>query len=222
MATVGNATDFGDLSATKGSCGTTSSSTRGLIMGGRTPSNLNVIEYITIGSTGNVTDFGDLTDVTSTNAGASSATRGLSAGGLNPGDSAGVNTIGYVTIASTGNAQDFGDLTTAIRENNSGATSNNHSGISDENMIQSPSVSYMPGSGRGLFAGLHAPSHSNAIDLVTIPTLGNSSDFGNLTVARGRGGAASSLTRLIVFGGETPSSGVSDVIDSTEFAPQGS
>lgn len=61
IASAGNATDFGDLTAAKGVHGGTSNSTRGVFAGGENSGgNLNVIEYITIGSTGNATDFGDL------------------------------------------------------------------------------------------------------------------------------------------------------------------
>ena len=34
--------------------------TRGVIIGGETPSDTNVIDFITIASTGNATDFGDM------------------------------------------------------------------------------------------------------------------------------------------------------------------
>jgi hypothetical protein len=60
ISSTGNATDFGDLTATKTGHVGTSNSTRGVFAGGYSSGNLNVIEYITIGSTGNATDFGDL------------------------------------------------------------------------------------------------------------------------------------------------------------------
>jgi hypothetical protein len=37
-----------------------SSPTRGIGAAGKTPSNTNIIEYITIASTGNAADFGDM------------------------------------------------------------------------------------------------------------------------------------------------------------------
>ena len=85
-----------------------SSPTRGLYMGGYTPSADNKIDYITIASTGNATDFGNSTTATVYAAGAASETRGLRLAGVN-----GTNVIDYMTIASTGNAADFGDLTVA-------------------------------------------------------------------------------------------------------------
>lgn len=56
IASTGNASDFGDLSAGKQFCTGTSNSTRGLVQLGES----NTCEYITISSTGNSTDFGDL------------------------------------------------------------------------------------------------------------------------------------------------------------------
>ena len=61
IASAGNATDLGDLTAAKSNHRGTSNSTRGVFAGGYSSGNLDVIEYITIGSTGNATDFGDLT-----------------------------------------------------------------------------------------------------------------------------------------------------------------
>ena len=48
----------------------------------------------------------------------------------------------------------------------------------------------MPESGRGIFAGTnyYSPSHANVVDVINIDVQGNASDFGDLTVARGRGG----------------------------------
>ena len=159
IATAGNATDFGNLSETKASMGSVSSSTRGVFMGGRTPTNQDEIEYITIASTGDVTDFGDLVDVKSVGAGASSGVRGLHGGGLNPGDSAGINVIEFITIASTGNGTDFGDLTRS-------------------NYL----VSATTNSTRAVFGGGLTPN-VNTMDFVTIATTGNATDYGDLITA---------------------------------------
>ena len=59
IASTGNATDFGDLSAAKDLLGACSSGSRGLFGGGSTGSTINVIDYITVANTGNATDFGD-------------------------------------------------------------------------------------------------------------------------------------------------------------------
>jgi hypothetical protein len=225
IQSLGNAQDFGDLNFTPRNTAGASNGVRGCFAGGLqfygAPSPLNSafnnIDYVTIASTGNATDFGDLTNSVygATGMSNSASGRGYFAGGSTY--PAGVigSTINTITIATTGNATDFGDLTQA-QYLGSGGT-NSHGGL--EVGAQRPSVTYMPGSGRGLFAGSHDPSASAVIDMISIPTLGNASDFGNLSVARGRAGAGSSLTRLVVGGGETPSA--TNVIDSTEMQSQG-
>ena len=60
-ATLGNMTDFGNLTAVKADGGTASSSTRGIFMGGTPgPSTLQTIDYIQIMTTGDAMDFGDM------------------------------------------------------------------------------------------------------------------------------------------------------------------
>ena len=64
MASEGNGTDFGNLTAARG-CRGASNATRGLGIGGYNGSGkTNTIDFITIQSTGNATDFGDLTTLT--------------------------------------------------------------------------------------------------------------------------------------------------------------
>ena len=113
IATTGNSTDFGDLSADIFSVGTTASSTRGVVFGGYGGSphsaNSDEIQFVTIASQGNATDFGNLTVGRSAPCVSGSQTRAVAAGGAKtPGTS---NVIDFVTIASTGNAVDFGDTT---------------------------------------------------------------------------------------------------------------
>ena len=76
MATRGNEQDFGELteSTQYPMNGATSSSTRGLTMGGSGPAYKDVISYITIASEGNAIDFGNLTDARHYGAGMSSST----------------------------------------------------------------------------------------------------------------------------------------------------
>ena len=62
IASDGNGTDFGDLSANAAIHGGGSNVTRGIFGLDRTSGGAsNTIEYITVGSTGNSTDFGDAT-----------------------------------------------------------------------------------------------------------------------------------------------------------------
>ena len=57
---------------------------------------------------------------------------------------------------------------------------------------------------RGVFGGGSPGGNgTNVIDYITIATPGNTTDFGDLTVARGQLGACASLTRGIFMGGHT-------------------
>ena len=113
IATLGNATDFGNLTTSTSEFGGCASSTRGIFMGGETfPTNINVIQYITISATGNTFDFGDLTSVRRANSCLSNNIRGISLGGNTAPASGGKTDIEYITIESKGNSSKFGDLTT--------------------------------------------------------------------------------------------------------------
>jgi hypothetical protein len=114
IASTGNGTDFGNLTASRYETAAFSSGTRACFGGGvlSDGNKSNIIDYITISSTGNATDFGDLASNTQAMTGASSSTRGLFAGG-NETAEARTTRIQYVTIDSTGNTSDFGDLTTS-------------------------------------------------------------------------------------------------------------
>ena len=166
--------------------GTTTQSNRGrgLMMGSYvSPSSgtRNAISYINIQSTGNAIDFGDLTSAQASGAAVASSTRAVYGGGWT---SPGVD-ICYVTIATTGNAIDFG----ADRTQGTGA--------------------YAPGSGnatRGLFWSAQAhPAYYNTIDFVTIATTGACAEFGDINMANGRYGGATSAdsTRATYSGGVT-------------------
>jgi len=61
IASTGNATDFGNLSAGRGSFFCGQNTTRGVTMGGSAASSVDTMDYFTIASTGNATDFGNLT-----------------------------------------------------------------------------------------------------------------------------------------------------------------
>ena len=63
MATLGNATDFGDMTDEVHSLAANATSTRAAVAGGRNDGNtiINTIEYVTISTTGNSANFGDIT-----------------------------------------------------------------------------------------------------------------------------------------------------------------
>ena len=179
MATLGNATDFGNLTASRYNLSSVSSDTRGVFGGGRASngSNTNIMDYITIATLGDATDFGDLTLARRLFAGVSSNTRGVFAGGYTSGD---VNTMDYITIATLGNAIDFGDLTSTRR-----GAANVSSDV------------------RGIFGGGYISSNVNTIDYITIATPSNATDFGDLTVARNSASGVSSDVRGVFGGGQT-------------------
>ena len=101
IATLGDAIDFGDLTAeedlVQDACNSTlSSSTRGLIAGGATEI---MIDYITIASTGNALDFGDLS-LSRNPRGVSNCIRGVFGSGNAASPVGQNNVIDYVTIAT--------------------------------------------------------------------------------------------------------------------------
>ena len=56
---------------------------------------------------------------------------------------------------------------------------------------------------RGVWVGGKNGGMVDVMDYVTIASLGNASDFGNLQAAKGYGGAVSNGSRGVYFGGET-------------------
>lgn len=164
IASVGNATDFGDLISVSGYSGryqhaAFASPTRGVMACGRAGLTDNVIQYITIASTGNAADFGDANVNTKAPlAGASNSTRGLFG---NDYSNSGV-VVAYVTIASTGNSIDFGDLSVG-RE---GCAA----------VADSTNCLFAGGSGTG--------GYKNIIDNFTIASTGNATDWGDLTITQ--------------------------------------
>jgi hypothetical protein len=183
FASTGNATSFGTITPSSAGKGL-SDSTRGVF----TIGNNIGIEYITIAATGNAVDFGDDSAVLNGRASGSSSTRGILAGGYGPSPSfAQTNVIDYLTISTLGNVADFGDLSFAHSDCD-GASNSTRMLIAGGYIFPSPTTYY------------------NTIEYVTISTLGNSADFGDLTVARSQTGGAASPTRGIFMGGNIPSS----------------
>ena len=190
MATRGNEQDFGELteSTQYPANGATSSSTRGLTMGGSGPAYKDVISYVTIASKGDAIDFGNLTDARHYGAGMSSSTRAIVAGGYDGSNQ--VNIIDYVEIPTTGNALDFGDTNTA-RRNNPGCAS--------------PT--------RGIFSGGLTPAVISDIQFITIASKGDSLEFGTLTQKRQGTGGGSNSIRGLIGGGSSPFSNIIDFVN---------
>ena len=214
-ATVGNATDFGDLTVARAGVAGCGDSTRG-VFAGNSYSISTIIDYVTIAIAGNATDFGDLTVARGWLAAFSNNTYGLFSGGYDGGT---LDTIDYVTIASAGNATDFGNIPVALYRV---AASSSHTralifGGSQQNGLEVNTISYVTIATTGdatdfgdltvarfdsaatsnkvrafIGAGFDGGSIVNTIDYVTIASAGNATDFGDLTVARNSLAATSS------------------------------
>jgi len=150
------------------------------------------IDYITISTFGNAQDFGDANTATGTAGGAcSDNVKAVFAGGYATSGNGRINTIQFVIMSSTGEVGDFGDLRggDAGRRGNCMALSN---------------------STRGIFAGgsMHpSPNRTDAIDLITIQSNGNSVDFGDISAGAanaGGGPMASSVRGVLCIGFLSP------------------
>jgi len=217
ISSGGGASTFGELVSPTGYGGACASSTRGIIAGGWNargtnagatsdkPYNNNIIEFVTLASTGNATYFGDLVQYRQTDGGLSSPTRGIFAGGAtygSPGSYPGYKdsqVIDYVTIASTGNAIQFGNLVHTIGWG-SGKCSNSTRGLFASGFDNDPAT------------------YQTKISYITIATLGDTTEFGDTTVARSYIAGMASPTRAVFAGGGP---GPKNVIDYVTIASTG-
>ena len=195
-----NSVDFGDLVAATSRPGAVSDRTRYVNMGGSDPGTLNTIQFVSVSSTGNTSDFGDISASNVARAGysANDRTRGVFGGGGTPQNT---NVLHYITIQSTGNSIDYGDLTSEPGQYRMGNVASTT---------------------RGLLMGLYAPggdSHANhnTIEFITIATLGNSVDFGDLTSTASNTASSSNSVRAIRLG-KWPTN---DMIDFVTIATLG-
>ena len=161
--------------------------------------NMGTMDYVEISTLGNAVDFGDLSIARTANQCGSSSTRGILAGGSHPGrPNTGQPQIDYITFQSGGGANDFGDMT----------FEGTHKGAGISNGV------------RGVFCGGYngnSPYNMFATcQYITIASTGNSSFFGELTVAAGTNSSVSDRTRGCVTGMETgnnPSTTLTNLID---------
>ena len=209
VATLGNATDFGDLTIGRTANGMGCSSTRGLFAAGRYPgvnNDQSQIDYITTSSGGGANDFGDLNNLPNTSTGFSDATRAIFAGGYDARTSPYVRSyaMSYVNIATTGSSSDFGDTVEPGRRDTSFSNAT-----------------------RGFTTGLSTPSDSKRIEMAIIQTKGSSTDFGELTGSAGFEGntnswnGASSQTRGIIFSGKVSPNASRNIIEYLTLSSQG-
>ena len=184
------ALDFGDATISVRGVAAASSGARVVGAGGldSTPARTNVIGFITVASTGNATDFGDMTlarDQAGSNM--SDGNRAVFAGGTAPTQSPiRDNTIDFITIGTTGDAINFGDLIAG--HGVTSASSNGSRGVH-----------------HGGYGGAPGTAFSDIISYVSISTLSDSLDFGELLVGTSGAGSTNDASRAIHAGGGTPS-----------------
>ena len=207
MASLGDSITFGDLNTVAyRTGGGSSSSTRGLIFGGRgAPGSAhNVIQYIEIMTLGNALDFGD-TIVTQRGQGCNigSPIRGFCIA-----NSTYLAGIEFVTIASKGNSNDFGD-----------------------NIYGGAYQAGCSNSVRGVIAGGYqfpATFLADQKSYITLASEGNAIEFGDLTEGGNDGlgyaYAAATAVRGVVLGGmdSSPSPSPSrTTVDAFNFDSKG-
>jgi len=172
IATTGNAIDFGNTLAVKSGQTAVNGETRALVAGSYDWAT-NDIEYVTVDTPGNSIDFGDLTDNSTGGGSAADKTRGLIALGSNTNQTPiETDKIDYVTHATLGNATSFGLLTDGRHQQPSGCSDGIY-------------ACFGPAYDQGNSVNL------NIIDRVTIQTVGNATDFGDLLSAKKEVGALS-------------------------------
>jgi len=235
ISTPANATDFGDLSAARGSTTSCSSVSRGFCAGGKEGGTVNTIEYITFASTGNATDWGDLNVTYLGRTSAGNGTRGLTAGGET------TDAVDYFSLTSAGNASDFGNLSGSRRESGSianstrfvvagGVTVNvieyftiastgNATDFGDLLTAQRDIGGGISSETRGIFQGDGVPT--NVIQYITIGSTGNATDFGDMTLIRNVEGTGDGTTGVIGGGGNGAAGTETNVIDKITIATTG-
>jgi len=205
ISTLGDATKFGDLNNARGNgIAGFASRTRGIGAGGYAPDQ-NIIEFITMSSTGNATDFGDLTSNREGPMGLSDSTRGIVAAGWSRPNSANIREIDYVTIAEAANSVDFGDLISPTNYG-CGTASSTRGLLIGGYTNPNPQTSY----------------YTNRIEFITIATLGDGTDFGDVNTANtNQMSAASNSTRGLIWGGGGDGSNQVNTIDFVTIASTG-
>ena len=206
ISSTGNATDFGDMPEVRlGFPSALANEVRGVVCLGETSNptgNIDDLDFVTIASTGNAVTFGEGYAAAQQSTAGGSTTRGIYCGGKAPGFK---NNIDFITIMTTGNGTDFGDLTTTFGGGPRGQSSN---------------------ATRMLMYGGSNPSsdHVNSITFLTIATLGNTIDFGDISSAGGKAfcSAMCSKTRGVFAGGRVaPNDDSVNVIEFVEIATTG-
>jgi len=199
IETLGNAQDFGDLLSNKTGVGGNADITRGVITGGHPSSSpypaTDEMQFITIASLGGGTDFGNLNTSMVGHYSGGDKTRGI----VGASESGNSNVIEYYTIQSLGNSIDFGDRASGQYKYATGSVASTTRGL--------------------IMGGYDVPTAGtvNNIDFLTISTLGNTQEFGDLIMGGSSQGTASNAIRGL-RSGRYPTN---DVIDFVTIATKG-
>ena len=178
LETTGDTALFGDLQGGLANMGAASNRSRAIFAGGEPET--STMTSFTIASQGNFTHNGeDLTSGRRFVTGMAGGNRGIFMGGSEP---TRVNKIDYISISNFASAIDFGDLVEAKDMGGGGAWSNG-----------------IIGGGMGGFKS--DGNNSTIIESITISTLGNAVQFGDLFESKHNIASASNSVRAIGAGG---------------------
>ena len=208
ISSAGNAQDFGDDIGSRSTVGCGGDRTRVVSCGGQTPTFVNSISFIQIATTGDAQDFGDMQNsYRGWGSKASNGTRTCMTGGsASSGQAGSKNNIEYITVQTTGNSVDFGDM---VEEGGAEAAAN-------------PIRAVMMGRYNDTTPGTSGGRRNN-IDFITMATLGNAQDFGDLSKNTNACMTCSSAVRGVAGGGGggSPDPGQTDIIRFVTFTTLG-
>lgn len=199
VATLSNSGAFGNLTVARFTEAGSSNreNDRAVFGGGYTSAGVNIIDYATISSIGDATDFGDLTTSRYALGAATNGSneRCVFIGGKIT-SSTFTDVMDYITVNSTSNAASFGTMTVATGDADSTSNFTNERGVA----------------GGGILSGA---TRTNKIEYITINSLGDGTDFGDLLVEKNAVGALSNgeSERGLFGGGANQSSVPQDEIE---------
>ena len=197
ILSTGNAVDFGDLATHVGNAaGMAANSTRGFTMAGEAaPAYYQKITAMTLASGGVSSVYGDMTQTGGARYSHNNNTRALTFGAYTPVTPSPYmsNTIDSMTMASAGNVVDFGDMAQARV---------NGCGYGNSTKAFSAGGSTNPSNS----------GYSNALEVVTIASTGNSVDYADLAEETIGNSGCSSTTSGYVMTGSTGSGNTATVL----------
>ena len=202
MASGGNSITFGTLTTGRRLNGTgNANSQRAVFPGGGTPGSRTVtMDTVNISQVANSVDFGDMATAVTQGYSYTTPTRGFYCGGKTPAETPSVRPdVQVFSMASNGTATEFGDIIS--RRGDCGGCNNQTKGI--------------------VFCGVGGSSAEiNTIESLTISTLGNATDFGEMLESFQQGRSASSNTRAFSMSGRNSGTNV-NIIAHVNFASSG-